>query len=325
MILTRLNNAADGKDGQRVHAHKLWNTCITLKSGECQSVRNFDMKFLASRPHFSKILNLSRSKHLVGVDWLQTSPQSVAGEVLRRLLEDYKANVKLLTKAQSGQWCLSVFERRDKMGPFVKDHTRHKPNRIESLKHLINSRMARQLCKSLKVLDKKLPSSILRRGFAAPRSDVHRHSIGFNFSCLRIHFVFYFELFTLCFWGSPVHARPCCDHARSKFDLTCVYPRDLHWSICKGERRTTGCIGPLGHGSNFCLKVLKSKNILSQTDAAERFFLKDLTSILCVVVAQACVPSIQLEDDFVKYPDQASSFCIWRFSPESQRARQLIL
>ena len=61
------------------------------------------MKFLASRPHFSKILNLSRSKHLVGVDWLQTSPQSVAGEVLRRLLEDYKANVKLLTKAQSGQ------------------------------------------------------------------------------------------------------------------------------------------------------------------------------------------------------------------------------
>lgn len=196
---------------------------------------------------------------------------------------------------------------------------------LKVLKHLITPRMARQLCKSLKVLDKKLPSSILRRGFAAPRSDVHRRSIGFNFSCLRIHFVFYFELFTLCFWGSPAHARPCSDHARSKFDLTCVYPRDLHWSICKGERRTAGCIGPLGHGSNFCLKVLKSKNILSQTDAAERFFFKDLTSILCVVVAQACVPSIQLEDDFVKYPDQASSFCIWRFSPESQRARQLIL
>ena len=58
------------------------------------------MKFLTSRRHFSKILNLFRSKHLVGVD---CSPQSVAGEVLRRLLEDYKANVKLLTKAQSGQ------------------------------------------------------------------------------------------------------------------------------------------------------------------------------------------------------------------------------
>lgn len=129
MILTRLNNAADGKDGQRVQAHKLWNPCITLKSGECQSVRNFDMKFLTSRRHFSKILNLFRSKHLVAVD---CSPQSVAGEVLRRLLEDYKANVKLLTKAQSGQWCLSVFERRDKMGPYVEDHTRHKPNRIES-------------------------------------------------------------------------------------------------------------------------------------------------------------------------------------------------
>lgn len=126
---------------------------------------------------------------------------------------------------------------------------------LKVLKHLITPRMARQLCKSLKVLDKKLPSSILRCGFAAPRSDVHRHSIGFNFSCLRIHFVFYFELFTLCFWGSPVHARPCYDHTRSKFDLTSVYPRDLHWSICKGERRTAGCIGPLGHGSNFCLKV----------------------------------------------------------------------
>ena len=72
----------------------------------------------------------------------------------------------------------------------------------------------------------------------------------------------------------------------------------------------------------------KTRNILSQTvDAAERCLLltQDLTSILCVVVTQACVPSIQLEDDFVKYPDQASSFCIWRFSPESQRVRQLIL
>ena len=185
-------------------------------------------------------------------------------------------------------------------------------------------RMVRQPCKSLKVLDKKLPSSILRRGFAAPRSDVHRHSIGFSFCGLRVH---YLSLsFLLMFLREP---SACQILLRSKFDLTCVYPCEssslLHWLICKGERSTAWRIG---HDSNFCLNVLKPRNILSQTvDAAERclFLTQDLTSILCVVVTQACVPSIQLEDDFVKYPDQASSFCIWRFSPESQRVRQLIL